>query len=65
MCDIKAPEIDNNLVWQSAKKNSSVIEKLIFKNVRASRCIQVHTVKRPKFDSLFGENIFFLLILFS
>ncbi len=23
------------------------------------------TVKRPKFDTLFGENIFFLLIFFS
>ncbi len=24
-----------------------------------------YTVKRPKFDTLFGENIFFLLIFFS
>ncbi len=26
---------------------------------------QFSTVKRPKFDTLFGENIFFLLIFFS
>ncbi len=43
------------------KKEDSIL--LIYKEIQ-NGSVQRHTVKRPKFDILFGENIFFLQNLF-